>query len=320
MNVRRMNRREFLQYTATTAMLSAVPVASKQNKSPEIALTFDDPTTDGGANLSWHDVNQRILATLAGHNLKSILFVCGKRVDRKAGQELIAAWDRAGHLVGNHSYSHLYFNASTDSGATVTLDEFEQDALKNEPIIREYQHFVRLFRYPFFKEGDTIEKRDGMRAFLREHGYRIGRATIDASDWAIDKRMAQRIAAQPNADLTGYRDFFLQHIWERSQFYESLSERVLARPVRHTVVLHHNELNALFLGDLISMFRKQRWNMVDAEYAYRDEVYDRQPTILPAGESLIWALAKENGKFEKELRYPGEDDLYENPRMDALHL
>lgn len=90
--------------------------------------------------------------------------------------------------------------------------------------------------------------------------------------------------------------------------------------MRHTVLLHHNPLNALFLGDLITMFRKKGWKPVDAEYAYKDEVYDRLPKILPAGESLIWALAKESGKFENELRYPGEDDVYENPRMDALHL
>ena len=31
-------------------------------------------------------------------------------------------------------------------------------------------------------------------------------------------------------------------------------------------------------------------------------------------------LARQTGKFEKELRYPGEDDLYENPKMDALKL
>jgi len=105
-----------------------------------------------------------------------------------------------------------------------------------------------------------------------------------------------------------------------AQFYDSLAQRVLGRSVRHTVLLHHNPLNALFLGDLITMFRKKGWKPVDAEYAYKDEVYDRQPKILPAGESLIWALAKESGKFENELRYPGEDDVYENPRMDALHL
>ena len=30
--------------------------------------------------------------------------------------------------------------------------------------------------------------------------------------------------------------------------------------------------------------------------------------------------AKQTGKFERELRYPGEDDVYENPKMDALRL
>ncbi|HME35814.1 MAG TPA: polysaccharide deacetylase family protein [Candidatus Sulfotelmatobacter sp.] len=319
-----MNRREFLRDTAITAMLAHVPLASAQAAATEIAFTFDDPTTDGGANLSWQELNQRILATLSASNLKSILFVCGKRADSSSGQQLIAAWDRAGHLIGNHSYSHLYFNVSTDADPDgfkkVTLAEFEADLLKNEPLIRDYHHFTRMFRYPFFKEGDTVEKRDGMRVFLQEHGYRIGRATIDASDWAIAARLQKRVDAQPHADLAGYRDFFLQHIWERAQFYDSLALRVVGRSVRHTVVLHHNALNALFLDDLITMFKKKGWKPVDAEYAYKDDVYDRQPKILPAGESLIWALAKENGKFEKELRYPGEDDVYENPHMDALHL
>ena len=322
-----MNRRDFLLYTGAAAATAGVPVAWGQHSSPEtatpeIAFTFDDPTTDGGAGLTWQEVNEHMLATLAGANLKAVLFVVGKRVNSDSGQQLIAAWDRASHLIGNHSYSHIYFNASADKDGSkkVTLAEFEADALKNEPFIRPYQHFTRLFRYPYFKEGDTVEKRNGSRAFLLEHGYRIGRATIDASDWAISARLEKRAVADPHAELVGYRDFFLQHIWERAQFYDSLAQRLLARPVRHTVVLHHNPLNALFLGDLIAMFRKKGWKPVDAEYAYKDDVYDRQPKILPAGESLIWALAKEGGKFEKELRYPGEDDVYENPGMDALKL
>jgi hypothetical protein len=44
------------------------------------------------------------------------------------------------------------------------------------------------------------------------------------------------------------------------------------------------------------------------------------PKIVPAGESLIWALAKETGKFDKVLRYPGEDSEYENAKMDKLGL
>ncbi|HKF03221.1 MAG TPA: polysaccharide deacetylase family protein [Candidatus Sulfotelmatobacter sp.] len=317
-----MNRRDFLRYSAATAALRATRRASGLSKtSPEIAFTFDDPKTDSDAGLTWREVNDRMLSALAKQNVKAILFVCGKRVDSAPGADLISEWNGTGHLIGSHSYSHLNFNESPDASNTggVTLDQFQSDALKNEPLIRGYRNFRHLFRYPFFKEGDTAEKRDGMRSFLREHGYRIGRATIDASDWAIDARMTKKNNTA-HADLTGYRDFYLEHIWQRAQYYDSLVSRLMLAPVRHTVLLHHNALNALFLSDLMAMFRSKGWTLVDAEYAYQDAIYDRQPKTLPAGESLVWALAKESGKFEKELRYPGEDDIYENPRMDALKL
>lgn len=58
--------------------------------------------------------------------------------------------------------------------------------------------------------------------------------------------------------MTGYHDFLLQHIWERAQFYNCLAERLLVpRRVRHTLLLHYNALNALYVGDLIAMFRKK---------------------------------------------------------------
>ena len=34
----------------------------------------------------------------------------------------------------------------------------------------------------------------------------------------------------------------------------------------------------------------------------------------------MWAAAKASWRFEGKLRYPGEDDTYEKPRMDALGL
>lgn len=323
-----MDRREFLHYASVIGSvfgLGRTPEFSDSpDESPEIAFTFDDPTMNGGANLAWQELNQRILAALARYKIKAALFVCGKRIDSSAGRQLIADWDVQQHLIGNHSYSHFDFNSSSsasgDKFQNVTLSDFEADFMKDEPLITGYRHFNRLFRYPFFKEGNTIEKRDGMRAFLKEHGYRVGRATIDTSDWAVSARLEAKARTNPSADLAGYRDYFLQHVWERGEFYDSLARRLLGRRVRHTVLLHHNALNALYLGDLMEMFFKKGWKLVDAEYAYRDRVYDRQPNILPAGESLIWALAKESGKFENELRYPGEDDTYENPRMNALGL
>lgn len=73
----------------------------------------------------------------------------------------------------------------------------------------------------------------------------------------------------------------------------------------HSYSHNYNLLNALFLGDLLDMFKGNGWKLVDATEAFKDPVFSSEPKIVPAGESIIWALAKETGKFEKLLRYPG---------------
>ncbi|MDQ3806512.1 MAG: polysaccharide deacetylase, partial [Acidobacteriota bacterium] len=170
------------------------------------------------------------------------------------------------------------------------------------------------------KEGRTPEQRDRMRAFLKARGYRNGHVTIDASDWYVDQRLRERQKKDPRADATPYRDFYLGHIRERALFYEDLARRVLGRSVSHTLLIHHNVLNGLFLGDLLGMFEREGWELIDADDAFKDPVFDSEPDIAPAGESLVWALAKQTGKFEHLLRYPGEDGEYEKARMDALGL
>jgi peptidoglycan-N-acetylglucosamine deacetylase len=282
---------------------------------PQIAITMDDPQVKPAYGLSAVEVNRRILDALEKHKIKAGLFVCGMRVDSQDGKQLLSTWNDAGHMLGNHSYSHLFLHSQK-----VTLAAYCDDIAKGEAVISGYSQFQRRFRYPFFKEGDTAEKRDGVRKFLADRGYRHGRATIDASDWAIDDRLTKRVAKDSTADLAPYRKFYLDHLWERAQFYDDLAVKALGRRPAHTLLVHHRLLNALFLGDVLDMFQKRGWEPISAEKAYNDPIYQKQPNILPAGESLVWALAKETGKFESVLRYPGEDDVYENPKMDALGL
>lgn len=71
-----MNRREFLHYAAITAALGGRPRVSGQAQVPEIAFTFDDPTTEGGGNLTWREVNARILAARQQQQ------IFGKNVER----------------------------------------------------------------------------------------------------------------------------------------------------------------------------------------------------------------------------------------------
>ena len=99
-----------------------------------------------------------------------------------------------------------------------------------------------------------------------------------------------------------------------------LSPYAPGRSVPHTMLVHYTLLNSLFLGDVLAMFRSRGWQVIGADEAFSDPVFDRKPNTVPAGESLIWALAKETGKFEARLRYPGEDDVYEKPVLDRSRL
>jgi len=45
--------------------------------------------------------------------------------------------------------------------------------------------------------------------------------------------------------LTGYKDYYLNHLWERAMFYDGLSRKVLKRSVKHTLLIHYNLLNEL---------------------------------------------------------------------------
>jgi hypothetical protein len=111
----------------------------------------------------------------------------------------------------------------------------------------------------------------------------------------------------------------LEHMWDRAQYYDQLAQKV-AGPVPHTILIHFNLLNALFLDDLIQMFKSKDWEWVDAEKALADPMFSKKPNILPAGQSIVWALAKENGTIPMSQRYPAEDGDVELARIKKAGL
>jgi hypothetical protein len=288
--------------------------APTKSTRPQLALTMDDPSTTLDSLMRWPDANSRILKAIASRNVRAALFVCGHRIDDADGTKLLSAWDQAGHSICNHTYTHLPYTERTAYG------DFAVDFLKNEKIIAGYHNRTALFRYPFLKEGDTAEKRDRFRALLKERGYGVGHVTIDASDWYVNQRMVDRLASEPKMPSAPYRDFLIAHLLDRAAFYRQLAMDVVGRDIRHTLLVHYNVLNALVLPDILSAFESAGWQWIDASLAFEDPVFKTAPKTVPAGESLVWALAKESGQFSGRLRYPGEDDIYEKPKLDALKL
>jgi hypothetical protein len=327
-----MNRRKFLSSSLKISSAAACPslfsstlnsLAFSQGipsnsiakgSRPQLALTMDDPRVSLDSLMKWPEANSKILKAIESRNVRAALFVCGHRVDESDGVKLVSAWDQAGHIICNHSYSLLFY------GELTSYSDFAVDFLKNEKYITGYHNRASYFRYPFLKEGDTAEKRDKFRVLLKERGYRVGHVTIDASDWYVNQRMVDRLATQPKMPYAPYRDFLVKHLLDRAAFYRQLALDVLGREIRHTILMHYNVLNALVLPDVMAAFETAGWQWIDASLAFEDPVFQRAPKTVPAGESLVWALAKESGQFNDRLRYPGEDDVYEKPKLDALNL
>jgi peptidoglycan-N-acetylglucosamine deacetylase len=297
-----MTRREALALLAAPAFAQA---------RPRVAITMDDVGWQMLPEERRAEAEERLLASFG--KTTAFLFAIGKNVDNEHGARILNAWSAAGHRIGNHTYTHQGLGESTP-------DAFEADILRCEKVLQGYPGFRKWFRFPALKEGNTREVRDRLRTFLNVHDYQNGAVTIDTSDWYYSQRLVARLKAKPAFDVTRYREPYLHHIWDRAQFYDGLAQEVVGRAVSHTILVHYNLLNALYLKDLIAMFRSKGWNVIDAEEAFMDPVFLRRPDTAPAGESLIWALAKETGQYNARLRYPGEDDVYEKPALDRLGL
>ena len=310
-----MNRRRFLKLALMTSAGTGwqTSTTATQGEAPRIAFTFHDFNIFDVPTLSGVARNQAILDALQTHSLKAAAFVIGRNASTPKTMRLLESWGDAGHIVGNHTYSHRRYSRTV-------VNEFTDDVLRCDQLLKSLPQFRKLLRFPFLDEGTTTEYRNRMRAFLVERDYRNAHVTIDASDWYIDGRLRAQLERRPDGDPSAYRDFYLDHIWERAQFYDNLSRQVVGRSVHHIVLLHHNVLNALFLADLLEMFKRKGWVVIDAEEAYKDPIFRLTPDVLPAGQSLILSLAKETGRFGSVLRYPGEDAAYEAPKMNARGL
>lgn len=280
---------------------------------PGIAITIDDFDLSDTALMSGEERDAAIRKSLARHGVKAAGFVAGKYADRERSARVLAAWSRDGHIIGNHSFSHSYYDGHDPAGTMA-------DILRCEALLARYDGFQKLFRFPYLAEGRTREGRDALRTLLRAQGYRNGHVTIDTSDWFIDGRLRKRLDADAQADIAPYRTFYLAHIWDRASHYDGLAQAVFGHSINHTILLHHRLATGLFLNDLLAMFRARGWRLIDASTAFASPEFAQEFDVLPAGQSLVWAAAKATGRFEGSLRYPAEDGKYEASKMDAAGL
>jgi peptidoglycan/xylan/chitin deacetylase (PgdA/CDA1 family) len=130
-----------------------------QSRGPQVWLTFDD----GG---SAHQVH-RILAVLRAADVRAIFFPIGSWA--RANPGLVRQIGRAGHLVGDHTFSHVDLAKVSDATATWQIAHGEAHGPGAAPLLR-----------PPFGSGAYTERVHDLAA---RAGLSLCTWTVDTRDW-----------------------------------------------------------------------------------------------------------------------------------------
>ena len=282
-----------------------------------VAFTFDDgPKLAPTPLLSPAQRNAAMLKALSEHHVRAGFFVTlNNGANTPEGLALLKAWGEAGHLIGNHTVTHPDLNSKE-----ITLKAYEDEVMACDAVIRTVPGYRKFLRFTFLREGNTPEKRDGMRAFLKGLGYRNAYVTLDTSDWRLDAHLRAKLEANPKLELAPYRNVYLAHLEQRADAYKELSQKLLGRQIPQVMLMHHNLLNALFLDDAIRLFESKGWKIVDPEQAYADPVYQLQPERPAPGQSLLLSLARSRGEDLKAYERLMDDGDFEIAELEKKGL
>ena len=271
-----------------------------------VAFTFDDgPSLEETPRMTAAQRNQALLAALARHKAKAALMVtANKGANRPEGLALARAWGEAGHVIGNHTMSHPDLHKST-------LAQYQQEILECDRLIATLPGYTKWFRFTYLREGDTPEKRDGMRTFLKEQGYRNAYVSLDTSDWRLNDKLVEVLKKNPKADVTPIKSAYLAHVRQRAIAYRELAHKLQGRDIPQVILLHHNLINAMWLDEVIAQFKQMGWAITPPQAAFTDPIYQLQPERTVAGQSLLLSMARTLGlgKFEGWERLVDDGDF-----------
>ncbi len=277
---------------ASLVRILAALLFSALCQAQSVAFTFDDgPSLAATPRLNPQQRNAAILTALKKHHVSAALFITlGNGANRPEGLALAKAWGEAGHALGNHTVTHLDLN-----GKDTTLQQYENEILACDQVIRRLPGYQPWFRFTFLREGNTPEKRDGIKAFLKAKAIRNAQVTLDTSDWRLNAALISGLELNPEADTTPFRNAYLAHLQQRAEAYRDLSRRLFGRDIPQVLLLHHNLINALFLDDAIQLFQKMGWTFTDPATAFQDFAYSLEPQRPSPGQSLLLSAARSLG-------------------------
>lgn len=261
----------------------------------EIAITFDDLPAVDGKLAQQREVTRKLLTALKVQGGPAIGFVNeGKlfvRGEMDARTALLRQWLEAGHGLGNHTFSHIDISKAP-------VEAYVDDVVRGETVTRmllaERDEKLRYFRHTQLRTGPTEAYRSQLNTALAARGYVTAPVTVDNNGYVFNRAY---VLAGQRQDATTQKKLVAEYVIYMEgviAHFEALSDRFLGRPMKHTLLLHANDLNADHFGALAQMLKGRGYRFITLNDALTDPAYQLPEAQSTRGISWLhrWMLAK----------------------------
>ena len=222
------------------------------------------------------DIANRIIGALqAAHAPATYGLVNAKGLEQEpSSAAVLQLWRAAGFPLGNHTFSHMDLNANS-------LENFEQDIIANEPILKEQMgtddwHWLR---FPFLHEGDSPAKHDAIEEFLTQHGYRVAEVTLSFGDYAYNAPYARCLAKNDQQGIEQLKQSYLEGASQSLEHGSALSNLVFGREIKHVMLLHIGSFETVMLPQLLELLKQRGFVLVTLPEAESDPAYSLHPAL-----------------------------------------
>jgi peptidoglycan/xylan/chitin deacetylase (PgdA/CDA1 family) len=271
-------------------------------QAPKIALTFDDlpETGDTPPGVTRLGLAQAIIKALQEVHAPVVYGFLNAQtlVDEPERTDVLQAWRDAGFLLGNHTYTHKDLNVTP-------VMSYERDIARNEDVLRAFMEGRdwHWFRYPYLSEGPTPAKRNAVRGYLEQKGYRIAQVTLDFHDYAWDDPYTRCATKHKGREIERLKRMYLDNAAEQIRVGRARARQAYGREIPYVMLLHLGVIESVMLPRLLELLKTEGFELVTLPEAESDAAYAMDPGVaLKDGatlqEQVMVARGLKDGPFQ----------------------
>ncbi len=170
---------------------------------PVVALTFDD-----GPSKYW---TEGLLDGLKERDVKATFFLIGANVE--GNEELVERMVAEGHLIGNHTYSHVQLTTVSDEEACAEIEE------ANEVLSAAMGEGIHYIRPPFGSWQEDLDSLVDMQVVLW---------SVDPQDWKVqhtDTIVRKVLGQVEDGDIILLHDVYRESVEAALRIIDELQAR-----------------------------------------------------------------------------------------------